>query len=130
MLEGQAQELAELLTMHFWGQVISISEEQEAQQGVWWVRRLQETSEWMTLRTGVRENRQGVMLQEGFALRAIHGSCAIRGRFVWQEPPRQSQAADINPKPAMCSSCVTRIKGSKGSWDHRGWGPEIKEMGS
>lgn len=101
MLESQAQQLAELLTMRFWSQVISIPEGQKAEQGIRWVRRLQESSERVTLRTGVRENGHGVMLQEGFALRAIRGSCALRGDFVWWKPLRQSLAADVNSKPAM-----------------------------
>lgn len=120
MLEGHKQQLTELLTLHFGGQVISIPEEQEAQQGIRWVRRLQESSEWVTLRTGVRENGHSVMLQEDLALRAAHGSRAVRGDLVWWKPLQQSQAADVNPKPATSRGCVKRIKGSKGSWCHQG----------
>lgn len=69
--------------MHFWGQVISIPEEQEAWQGLRWVRRLQESSEWLLLGSAAGDNGHGVMLQEGFALRAIHRSRALRGDFIW-----------------------------------------------
>ena len=115
MLEGHTQQLAELLTMHFWGQVISIPEEQEAWQGVRWVWRLQESSEWVTLRNGGGENGHGVMLREGFALGAVRGSCAVKGDFGWWKPLRRRQAADVNPKPATCRGCVKRIKGSRES---------------
>lgn len=69
--------------MHFWGQVISIPEEQEARQGLQWVRRLQESSKWLLLGSGAGENGYGVMVQEGFVLGAVHGSRALRGDFIW-----------------------------------------------
>ena len=105
MLEGQAEQLAELLTMHFWGRVISIPEEQEAQQGIRWVRRLQESSEWMALRTGVRESGHVVMLQEGFALRAAHGSCAVRGDFG--RGPQGKARLQMSTLSQQCKAAVS-----------------------
>lgn len=99
----------------FGNQVIRIPEEQEEQQGIRWVKRLQESQAWVTQRAGVRKQPQYDAAQ-GFALKEARGAVQEEGRDFGQWTlPRQRLAAGV--KPAMRCGCV---KGSRSCWGDRG----------
>lgn len=72
----------------------------------------------MTSKPGVRENGHGVVLQEGFALRAIPGSCAIRGDCL-MKPQGKARLSTLSQQ---CDTVMSR--GSKSQKD-----PAVTETG-